>query len=182
MKNQVLFIQGGGENGYVADQKMVDSLKTALGNEYEIIYPELKSDESLPDFGWPGEIGKALKGIKGELILVGHSLGASMILKYFSETKAHPKIIQIFLLATPFWSGTEDWVKGLMLKDNFADNMPASIPISMYHSMDDEVVPFEQLSYYSQKLQGANIRRIKKGGHLFNNDLKFLADDIKNLS
>jgi predicted alpha/beta hydrolase family esterase len=181
MKKQVLFIQGGGEDGYTADKKMVDSLKAALGNGFEVSYPELQSDETVPDFRWPEQIGKAINDIEGDVILVGHSLGASLILKYLSETTIQKKISGIFLLATAFWSGNEDWVKGLMLKDDFPGKLPGDIPISMYHSMDDDEVPFEHLALYAKKLPQATMHEIKKGGHQFNNDLKFLAGDIRKL-
>jgi hypothetical protein len=36
MIKQVLFIQGGGNDGYKADAKLVASLQIALGKEYEI--------------------------------------------------------------------------------------------------------------------------------------------------
>jgi predicted alpha/beta hydrolase family esterase len=179
MKNQVLFIQGGGDDGYKADAKMVDSLRAALGNGFELMYPELKSDESVPDFGWPEQIGKAINDIKGDFILVGHSLGASLILKYVSETSIPKKIRGIFLLATPFWSGNEDWKRGLLLKDDFPGKLPGDIPINMYHNTDDEVVPFEHLALYRAKLPNAEFHEGKKGGHQFNNELVFLAKEIK---
>ena len=181
MKKHVLFIQGGGNGGYEADAKLADSLKAALGNGYEVIYPQLQSDESVSDFGWPGQIGKEINDITGDVILVGHSLGASLILKYLSETKIQKKISGIFLIATPFWSGDEDWVKGLTLQPDFAGKLPGNIPIFLYHSMDDEEVPFEHLSLYAQKLPQATVHEIKKGGHQFNNDLTFVAEDIKKL-
>src|ERR1700754_1211774 len=98
MKKQVLFIQGGGDDGYKADAKMVNSLSAALGNGFELYYPELQSDGSVTDFGWPEQIGKAINDCTDNLILVGHSLGASLILKYLSENKIQKKIRAIFLL------------------------------------------------------------------------------------
>jgi uncharacterized protein len=181
MKKQVLFIQGGGDDGYEADAKMVDSLKAALGNGYEVSYPQMPDDESVSDFGWLRQIGAAINDIEGDVILVGHSLGASLILKYLSETKVQKKISGIFLIATPFWSGDEDWVKGLKLQHDFAGKLPGNIPLFLYHCIDDEEVPFEHLTLYAQKLPQAIVHEIKKGGHQFNNDLKFVAKDIKKL-
>jgi pimeloyl-ACP methyl ester carboxylesterase len=86
------------------------------------------------------------------------------------------------LLATPFWSGNEEWVKGLELRNDFADQLPENIPIFLYHCMDDEEAPFEHLFMYAQKLPQATVHEIRKGGHQFNNDLKFVAKDIKKLS
>jgi uncharacterized protein len=83
--------QGGGEEGYEADAALVISLRIALGNEYAIDYPQLKPDESAPDFGWTYQIGKRISATKNDLILAGHSFGASMILKYLSENSVTKK-------------------------------------------------------------------------------------------
>lgn len=182
MKKHVLFIQGGGDNGYEADAKLVASLKAALGNGYEVSYPQLQSDESVSDFGWPRQIGEEINNIQGNPILVGHSLGASLLLKYLSETEITKRISGIFLLATPWWSGDEDWVKGLKLPHDFPGKLPADIPVFLYHSMDDEEAPFEHLSLYAQKLPHASVHVIEQGGHQFNNDLEFVAENIKELT
>jgi predicted alpha/beta hydrolase family esterase len=183
MKKQVLFIHGGGDNGYEADTLLADSLKATLGSRYEVSYPELK-DDNAPDLGWPNQIGQAIHAMQGDLILAGHSLGASMILKYLSEALdniASGKVTGVFLVATPFWNGDEDWVKGLMLQPDFADKLPQDLPLFMYHSKDDEVAPFEHLSIYIRKLPHAQVRTIPTGGHQFNNDLTLVAKDIQQL-
>jgi len=178
---QILFIQGGGEGGYEADAKLVASLQTSMGSDYEIKYPEIKSEESAPDYGWIKQIGKRISETKGNVILVGHSFGASMILKYFSENSVNKKIKGIFLIATPFWSGSEDWQSALKLQDNFADKLPGEVPIFFYHCQDDEEIPFSHFAQYKQKLTRAIFRVIKSGGHQLNNDLSLVAEDIKSL-
>jgi len=177
---QVLFIQGGGDGGHEADAKLAASLQTSLGNEYEIKYPEIQPDES-PDFGWTQQIGKKISEIKGDVILVGHSFGASMILKYLSENSVDKKIDGIFLIAAPFWSGNEEWKTALKLQDNFAEKLPAETPIFFYHCQDDEEIPFSHFDQYKQKLSQAVFRVIKRGGHQLNNDLTLIAADIKSL-
>src|SRR5262245_8133665 len=143
MKKQVLFIQGGGDNGYEADAPLADSLQTALGKDYELSYPRLQSDRNAPDFGWPRQISEKINECKGDLILVAHSVGASLLLKYLSGTKISKNIHGIFLIATPWWSGDKDWVQGLKLQEDFGNKLPGHIPVFLYHSMDDEVVPFD---------------------------------------
>jgi len=181
MKKQVLFIQGGGDDGYNADIKMVTSLIAALGNDYEVNYPPLQSNDNLSDLGWLHQIGQLINESKGDIILAGHSLGASLIVKYLSEINTTKKISGIFLLAPPFWSGDEEWTQGLILKKDFAEHLPANTPIYLYQCKDDDVVPFKQHAIYVQKLPHAIVRKMEKGGHQFNDDLDFLARDIKNL-
>ncbi len=178
----VLFIQGGGDNGYEADEALVAFLKENLGKEYQVDYPKIQSDETSPDFGWTKQIGENIYRMNHDFILVGHSFGTSMILKYLSENFVSKIIEGIFLIATPFWGGNEEWQKSLKLKDDFADKIPAEVPIFLYHCQDDEEIPFSHLDQYKQKLTKATFREIKTGGHQFNNDLILIAGDIKSKS
>ena len=178
---KIVFIHGGGNGGYAADKALVASLKTALGKEYEVDYSEIKSDESAPDFGWVQQIAERISKSNGDLILVGHSFGASMILKCLSEIRVTKKIVGIFLIATPFWSGDEEWKQGLKLKENFADNLPVKDSIFFYQCLDDEETPLSHFEHYKQKIPQATFREIKSGGHQLNNDLTVVANDIKSM-
>lgn len=179
-RKQVLFVHGGGEDGYGADAKLAASLREALGASYEVHYPRMPNDDA-PDFGWGQRIGQEIGAIKGEVILVGHSLGASMLLKYLSENTITNPIGGIFLLATPFWRGDEDWQKGLMLREDFADRLPNGVPIFLYQNQDDEENDAATLGIYAKKLPQATIRDAERGGHQFGNNLTQVARDIKNL-
>ncbi len=181
MKKQILFIQGGGDGGYEADKSLVASLQKEIGQDCGIKYPEFESDESASDFGWIQQIGKEISKAKSNVFLVGHSFGASMILKYLSENPVNENIKGIFLVATPFWSGNEDWKQGLKLKENFAEKLPNQIPIFLYHSKDDEEISFSHLEQYRQKIPRATFREIKTGGHQFNDDLSIVAKDVESL-
>jgi uncharacterized protein len=181
MKRQILFIQGGGgEEDYAADAKLVESLQEVLGKEYAVHYPPLPN-ESTPDYGRKRQIEEQIALIKGEVILVGHSLGASMILKYLSESKVQKKIAGIFLISTPFWSGDEDWKQAFKLHQDFPNKLPKNVPIFFYHSKNDEEVPFAHLEQYERNLPQATVRKITDGGHQLNNDLSIVAKDIKSL-
>ncbi len=179
MNKQILFIHGGGNGGYEVDKKLVASLQESLGKSYDIRYPEIKPDESAPDFGWLHQLSKIISETESNFIVVAHSFGASMILKFLSENSINKKIKGIFLIATPFWNGNENWQKGLQLRKDFADKLPAETPIFFYHCKDDEEAPFAHMQQYKQKLPHANFHAIKNGGHQFNNDLSLVANDIK---
>ncbi len=54
---------------------------------------------------------------------------------------------------------------------------------SLLHSLDpqDAIVPFDHLALYAQILPEATVCERDEGGHQFNNDLSFVAEDIKSL-
>lgn len=181
MNKNILFIHGGGDNGYEVDNELAASLQSSVGNGYKVHYPRMKSDEELPDFGWIQQIGKEIDNINNEVILVAHSLGASLLLKFLSEYELKNRIYGIFLISTPFWDGDEDWVQGLKLKEDFSEKLPKSVPVFLYHCRDDKEIPYSHLSVYRQRLPDATVREIDTGGHQLNNDLSMVADDIKKL-
>jgi uncharacterized protein len=182
MSYHILFLQGGaGDEDHESDARLVESLQRHLGDEFTIKYPLLPNEESLPDFGRMDQIHEAISSMEGNIFVVAHSLGASMLLKYMSERKVRKEIGGIFLIATPFWSGDEDWKQGLKLRDEFVNRLPKGLPMFLYHCRDDVEVPFEQLSEYKQKMPKATFRDLESGGHQLNNDLTIVANDIRSL-
>lgn len=178
---QVLFIHGGGEDGFEADVLLADSLQKELVSSYVVHQPKIHTIDTDPDFGWLGQIGQEIASVEGDIILVGHSFGASMLLKYLSENRVQKNIIGFFLIAPPYWSGDEDWKQGIKLHEDFADAIPKDIPIFIYQCLDDEEVPFDHFTTYQQHLPWATFREVESGGHQFNNDLTLVAQDIKSL-
>ncbi|MBA2714213.1 MAG: serine hydrolase family protein [Rubrobacteraceae bacterium] len=180
-KSQVLFIHGGGGEAFKADERLVRSLRGALGPDFEVEYPEMP-DGAAPEYGtWSARISRELSALDGEAILVGHSLGASILLKYISEERTEEPIAGVFLIATPYWR-TVDWeVAEFALRDGFAAALPEDMPIFLYHSRDDEVVPFAHLALYARRLPRARVREFDDRGHQLGEDLSEVAEDIGTL-
>lgn len=181
MAKHILFIQGAGEGAYEEDKKLAASLQHSLGSEYEVHYPAMQNEAEAPYEQLKQQIEKELAAINEPTILVGHSVGASVIIKYVSELKAEQSIISVFLTACPFWGGDGWRYEGYQELSLHSAALPKNTPIVFYHCRDDEVVPFEHLALYASLLPQAQIREIDQGGHQLNNDLSVVAKDIKNL-
>src|SRR5512145_687897 len=101
MTKHVLLIHGAGTGAYEEDKKLATSLTKALGTDYEVHYPAMVDEENAPYEQWTQQIEKELAGLEGPIILAGHSVGASVIIKWMSETEVKRPIAGIFLTATP---------------------------------------------------------------------------------
>jgi uncharacterized protein len=180
MKKHVLFIHGAGEGAYAEDGKLAASLQKELGADYEVIYPKMPNADA-PEYPlWKAEIEKAT-ALDGSMIYAGHSLGASLLLKYLSEADVQ-NAAGIFLIATPYWDA-DDWeVDEYALQESFASTLPAGTPIHFYHSADDEWVPFSHLALYRAKLPQATFHEFDGRGHQFKDDLSEVAADIASLA
>ncbi|MCQ6563767.1 RBBP9/YdeN family alpha/beta hydrolase [Paenibacillus mendelii] len=181
MKRHILFIQGGGQGAYEADEKLAMHLQDSLGSDYDVLYPRMPDEEKPVYEAWRDVIAEDLAGQDGEVIVVGHSLGASFLLKYLSEEEFTTPIAGVFLIASPYW-GAEDWEVGeYMLSEDFAWKLSGIQRIFFYHSRDDVWVPFAHLAMYAEKLPKAVLREFDGRGHQFNNDMTEVAQDIKSL-
>ena len=147
-------------------------------------YPGVPNEED-PDYQlWEARIRKELTMLAGDVILVGHSLGGSFLLKYLSERKVEKTIAGIFLIAAPYWGGNGWRYEGherLALREDFASRLPRGAPIFLYHSRDDKIVPFAHLSLYAERLPAAAIRAVEGRGHQFAGNLSEVVADIQSL-
>lgn len=182
-KKQVLVVHSGGSQGlHEGSYDLVAWLRMALGPPYEVLYPKMPNPDQPVYEQWKQKLMDELAPLDNGVILVGHSLGGSVILKYLSEEKISKKIDGVFMIGSPFW-GKRNWrVEEYILKEKFAVHLPDISEIFLYHSRRDPVVPFKHLSYYAEQLPQANVRAISGREHLFASGLPEMANDIRSLN
>ena len=83
----LLFIQGAGDmwepegSGFLARY-----LEKSLGPDYDVIAPQMPDAATDPHYiPWRDRMDAELRGLAGPVVLVGHSLGGSLLLKYLAE-------------------------------------------------------------------------------------------------
>ena len=181
MTKQVLFVHGGGEGAYEEDKKLAENLRDVLGAAFDVHCPKMPDEASPDSEAWKDTIARELATLDGEAVLVGHSVGAFVLLKYLSEEAVEKPVAGLFLIAAPF-VGTGGWqVEEDALPEDFASKLPEGLPVFLYHSRDDEWVPFAHLALYAEKLPQATIHEFDGRGHQFDDDLSEVARDIKEL-
>jgi predicted alpha/beta hydrolase family esterase len=179
MSTCALFIQGGGEGAHAEDKLLANSLKRALGPNYDVRYPRMP-DESNPSIAvWGPKISSELSKISDQVILVAHSVGGSILLRHLANEKLGNSIGGLFVLAAPTWDDDQWNFDDLKLPSNMAEKLAAIPRIFFYHCRDDEIVPFAHLALYAAHIPQAIIRAISHGGHQFGHDLARIATDIR---
>jgi hypothetical protein len=180
----VLFVQGAGDGSYVEDQRLVDSLQRALGSGFAVHYPPMPDEENAPYEEWRDLIAQRLRELPVRVVMVGHSVGASVLLRWLSEGAPDEAMLGVFLIAGPFWGGDGWHYEGyeeLELVPGIADRLRPDLPVVLYHCRDDAVVPFAHLALFAHEIPGATIRAYDTGGHQLNDDLTPVAMDISSL-
>ena len=129
---------------------------------------------------WARRIAKLIAAATAPVV-VGHSFGASVLLKYLAEATSRPAIVGLFLIATPYWG--PDFPEFAPPPD-FGLRLADLSPLYLYHSRDDTEVPFEHLERYTQALPQATVRAFDGRGHEFDQPHfpELVADILRSFS
>ena len=157
---------------------LVKYLQKKLAGEYDILFPKIEKPNSPTYEKFKKMYALQFHEITEPIIVVGHSLGASTLLKYLSEEKPGISISGLFLIATPHWQSD---MKEFQLKENFQASLKNIPAIFLYQSKNDSIVPFEHLEYYEKIFKQATVRKLPGKEHIFSKGLPELVSDIKSL-
>ena len=183
MSVDVLFIHSAGaQSGDQGSTPFVKHLRQSLGSAYRVSCPAMPAPTKPSYERWKNELERLLQSDSSPPILVGHSLGGSVLLKYISEHRPGIPAAGLFVVAAPYWGSTGWKVKEFALRKSFARSLPKALRIYLYQSRDDEEVDIEHLLRYSKAIPRATVRILDGGGHSFKEGLLPLAEDIRALA
>jgi predicted alpha/beta hydrolase family esterase len=177
-KRQILFIQGGGKDVHDEwDNKLVESLRRELGAEYDLHYPRMPNEEDPRYASWKPAIEKELEALDDGAIVVGHSIGATMLANVLAKREKR-ELGALILISAPF-VGEGGWPSDeLKSTTNLGEMLPKDVPIHIFHGLADDEVPPQHADLYERAIPQAVMHRIAGRDHQFNNDLKDVAAEI----
>ena len=182
MKGQLLFVQGGGAKVHDEwDNQLVESLRRELGPDYEIRYPRMPNEDDPSYATWRANLQKELAHLNDGAILVGHSIGGTILINVLAEPLPKRKLGAIFLIAAPFvgeggWPA-DDWQP----QRDIGTQLPGGIPVYIYHGLADDTAPPSHAELYARAIPQAHLCRLPGRDHQLNNDLREIAAVIKGL-
>ncbi|WHU47349.1 alpha/beta hydrolase [Gordonia sp. L191] len=156
MTRRLLFLHGAG--GFVEDATLADELGAALNTE--VRYPRMPADDMSYE-SWARPVRIALSRTRADDVVVGHSFGASILLRVLAETP-RPTPASVMLLAMPNW-GPDGWD----LAEYALTSPQPSIAASLHHCRDDMVVGADHLALNASLLPSARVHEYPSGGHQF---------------
>ena len=180
---QVLFVQGGGESTHDEwDSKLVESLGRELGPEYEVLYPRMPNEADPNYASWKAAIETELVRLDDGAILIGHSIGGTILINALVEDPPALTLGGLFLIAAPF-VGEAGWPSNdIEPREKIGAELPDGVPIHLYHGSEDKIAPFAHVDLYARAIPQAVIRRLKGRDHQLDDDLSEVARDIRSLS
>jgi uncharacterized protein len=179
----VLLIQGGGDGAHAADAGLAAGLREALGPGYTVRFPVMP-DEDEPDYAvWRDVILGEVAAMGDGAVLVGHSIGASVLARMLVDAPFPRRVAGAFLASGPFWHEHDFWRwDEAALPPDAAARMPRDLPLFLYHGEADAFVPPAHLEMYAQALPHAVVRRLPGRDHQLNDDMRDIARDIRSLA
>lgn len=200
MKKQIVVIGGGDTfktyKEYIAYLKKLkldfrktkikrwkSNLSEFLGKNFDVIILKMPNTANARYLEWKILFNKLLPFLKNNVILLGHSLGGLFLAKYLSENKFPKKIKALFLVAAPYDEENADYTLGdFKLSKNLTKLRNQVRKIFLYHSKDDLIVPFADITKYKKSLPEAKVTVFKNRKHFDQKKFPELVKDIRSLN
>ncbi|MEU1590677.1 alpha/beta fold hydrolase [Micromonospora sp. NPDC005710] len=177
---QILMIQGAGAGVHDEwDDKLVDSLSRELGDAYEVRYPRMP-DEDDPSYAtWGAAVRREIAAVGEGAVLVGHSVGGTILVHALAERPPERTLTAIVLVAAPFvgpggWAGDE-----FELPNDLGARLPYGVPVHVFHGLQDDTVPPSHADLYAGVIAQARLHLLPGRDHQLNDDLSEVATVIR---
>ena len=178
----MLFIQGGGAGAHDEwDVRLVDDLQPALGVKYEVRYPRMPAEADPSVASWSAAIRREMAELDDRAVVVGHSVGGTILIHAIAEQPPELELAAIVLVAAPFvgeggWPGDQFELSG-----DLGAHLPHGTLVYVFHGLDDETAPPLHADLYSQAIPQARMHRLPGRDHQLNDDLSEVATAIRAL-
>ena len=161
------------------------TLQHKLWASYQVAILDMPNKNLASYTEWKIQFEKTFEFLDQTVILVAHSLGTTFIMKYLIENAFPVKISQLHLVSPVF---TEE---GLFPWDDYLGNFNFDATriseiqgkcekIFIYHSKDDNCVPFVQGEKVAEYLPQAQFEIFEDQGHFSCEEFPQLIENIKN--
>jgi predicted alpha/beta hydrolase family esterase len=131
---------------------------------------------------WKAALQQELAMLEPGALLVGHSVGGTILINALAESAPKLNLGGIFLIAAPF-VGDGGWPSDdVRAGEHLGAALSGDMPVYLYHGSADDSVPFAHVDLYAQAIPHAVVRRLDGRDHQLNNDLAEVAQDIRALT
>jgi predicted alpha/beta hydrolase family esterase len=199
MKGRIFVIHGGDAfetyEEYLAYLKQIEvsiertrfvdwkgNLSGVLGDKYDVVLPRMPNSLNDRYSEWKIIFEKFITQLDENVIFIGHSLGGIFLAKYLSEEKYPKTITGTFLVAAPYNAPNDHPYVDFNILTDLSGLQEQGGKIFLYHSKDDQVVPFSNFERYRQELSHAEHRVFTDRKHFNQAIFLELEDDLRALN
>lgn len=204
MKKQVFYIHGGEAfsdhaaflehlqtkpirepRGQRSEKRWTDELRPQLQDAFEVFCPAMPNSDNAKYIEWKIWFERHFEFLTGDVVLIGWSQGGMFLAKYLTENDVPFTIAALFLLAAPY----EFFVINGEDGGDFYPDIE-QIPtlqekvghITIMHSKDDFVVPYEHALKYKDALPSAELVTFTDKNHFLIEAFPELIERLRSLA
>ena len=179
---QVLFIQGAGAGTHDGwDDALVRSLRRELGAGYDVRYPRMPDEDDPSAATWSPAIRREIAAMDVGGVIVGHSVGGTILVHTLSQQAPGPAVAGVVLVASPF-VGDGGWpADEFQLPQDLGAHLPPGVPVHIVHGLVDDTVPSAHADLYAAAIPQAQVHRLPGRDHQLGDDLAEVATIIRGL-
>jgi predicted alpha/beta hydrolase family esterase len=190
-KNQILVIGGG--MSFDNNKKFLEFLKTIklekilekqkrhldwkgllqkrVGSKFEVYLPSFPNKDNANYTEWKVLLESLLLQLNENSILIGWSLGAIFLAKYFSEIKNNlektSKIKAIILVAPPYDDEKDDSLGSFKIKNDLKNLQNIAEKVYIFASKDDPIVNIKEIEKYKKDIPKAHFYILNNYQHFW---------------
>ncbi len=155
------------------------NLREKLGEDYDVYRLSMPNSKNAKYLEWAIWFEKYIPFMQDGVILVGHSLGAVFLAKYFSENMFPKKVKATFLVAAPYNQDEGRELPEFAITHPLKGLEDQGGVMSLYHSTDDPVVVFSEMEQYQKELKNATFRVFEDRMHFNMEEFPEIVEDIR---
>jgi len=158
-------------------------LQEELGDDYTVLLPSMPSSDNAQYDEWKLWYERILSELDCSLILVGHSLGAMFLSKYYSEHEPAHSVHGLFLVSGRYDGPDDD----LYPDTSFTIKAPLDVltkraeHVVFFHSSDDPVVPYQSFEQYQKLVPDATFHSFTDRHHFIGPSFPEIVAEIQSL-
>ncbi len=163
----VHFLHGAGvpKSDLVPDRYPLLRRVVAVFGSNAVAAPPMPAPDDPDAQAWMGCMDEVLAGVAKDDVLIGHSLGGSVLLQWITERRTDLAARALICCASPYW-GMGGWDSASFALRPDVDAVPGTIARVVFcGAEDDEIVDVGHLDLYAARLRRIEVIRLSSGGH-----------------
>ncbi len=140
---------------------------------WTVLRPQMPNDVNAQYPEWEIYFKKVTPFLKNGVVVIGHSLGGTFLLKYLATHTLPVTVRSVYLVAPSFGVPHTTF-------DVFEDisKVTKHAPCTIYHSLDDSIVPFAESEGGVKRMPGARLVQFSDRGHFLSESFPELVSDL----
>ncbi|NCN52684.1 hypothetical protein GW943_02655 [Candidatus Parcubacteria bacterium] len=161
------------------------SMGEVLGDDFEVYRPSMPSHNNAKYEEWKIWFERYFGFLHDGVILIGHSQGGEFLYRYLSENQLPVAVRGLITVGAPAYKddfGEEDGGDFHFKPDLVKDISNTIKDIHLFHSKDDDIVPFSHAERLQELLPAAHMHIFEDRGHFLQETFPELLDLLKKMA